>query len=114
MPKSSSATLLELLTAMESIGELVTIQQLRAFAIIAAANEIEAGYPMRDLESRLGMPSATRTRVIDALSVKRGGDKLRGMDLVLKTPDPHNSKATLVFLTPKGRRTWASFKHIVE
>ena len=115
MPKSSSAVLYELATLMETAGPLVTIQAMKAFICIAVANDESAGMNMTELGKRLGLPSASRTNVVNALSVKRAGsNKLPGLDLVFSAPDPDDPRAKIVFLTPRGRRLWSGLKHIVE
>jgi DNA-binding MarR family transcriptional regulator len=88
---------------------------LRTFAAIAAANESQPGINLADLGQRLGLASSTRTRVVQALSVKRGGDgTLPGLKLVMTAPDPDDSRALRVFLTPRGRRFWASLKNALD
>jgi len=115
MAKSNSAKLYELTTLMEQVGPLVTIQTLRTFVMIAMANDERPGVNMTELGSRLGLASSTRTNVVKALSVSRAGNgKLPGLDLILTAPDPDDVRAKIVFLTPKGRRLWASLKNILE
>jgi DNA-binding MarR family transcriptional regulator len=113
--KSTSAKLVELTATIETLGTLVTTQMIRTFCAIAMANEAEAGVNLAELGNRLGLASSTRTRVVQALSVRRGGDgTLPGLDLVMTAPDPDDSRALLVFLTPRGRRFWATMKNIIE
>lgn len=115
MPKSASAKLYDAVSLMETVGPLVTIQTLKAFVTIAMSNDDSPGMNMTDLGTRLGLPSASRTNVVNALSVKRGGtNKLPGLDLVMTAPDPEDVRAKLVFLTPKGRRLWAGLKQTME
>jgi DNA-binding MarR family transcriptional regulator len=105
----------ELFAIMEAVGPLVTLQTMKAFVAIAMANDETAGLNMTELGKRLGLPSATRTNVVNALSVRRAGaNKVPGLDLVLTAPDPDDSRAKVIFLTPKGRRLWAALKHIME
>jgi DNA-binding MarR family transcriptional regulator len=114
MAKSASAKLVEAFSLLDTVGPLVTIQTIRAFVSIASANDESAGVNMTMLGKRLGLPSSTRPRVIQALSVRRGGnDTLPGLDLVVTAVDPDDSRALLVFLTPKGRRLWASLKETI-
>lgn len=115
MTKSASAKLFEMATLMETVGPLVTIQTLKAFILIAQANDEQPGMNMAELGKRLGLPSSTRTNVVNALSVMRGGSvkKLPGLDLVLTAPDPDDERAKIIFLTPKGRRLWAGLKTII-
>lgn len=113
--KSATAKLVELTSLIESLGPLVTTQMTRTFVAIAAANETQAGVNLADLGNRLGLPSSTRTRVVQALSIRRGGDgTLPGLDLVMTVPDPEDTRALLVFLTPRGRRFWATLKSIID
>lgn len=115
MPKSASAKIYDALSILETVGPLVTIQAMKAFVSIAMANDDSPGMNMTDLGSRLGLPSSTRTNVVNALSVKRAGSgKLAGLDLVLTAPDPDDVRAKLIFLTPRGRRLWASLKQTME
>lgn len=112
--KSESAKLIELMTMLEGLGTLVTAQMIKAFVVIAAANEDKIGLNMVDLGNRMGLASSTRTKIIQGLSVRRGGDgTLPGLDLVVTIPDPDDVRARLILLTPKGRRLWASLKSIV-
>lgn len=113
--KSASARLVELTALIETLGPLVTTQMIRTFAAIAAANEAQPGVNLAELGHRLGLASSTRTRVVQALSVRRGGDgTLPGLDLLMTTPDPADARALLVFLTPRGRRFWASLKNTID
>ena len=113
--KSASARLLELTTLIESLGPLVTTQMIRTFVAIAAANEDQPGVNLADLGQRLGLVSSTRSRVIQALSVRRGGSgTLPGLDLLMTAQDPADSRALLIFLTPRGRRFWASLKNTID
>jgi DNA-binding MarR family transcriptional regulator len=99
---------------LDSLGPMVTVQMVNTFVMICMANDESPGLNMADLGNRLGMGSSTRTRIIQALSVKRGGvDKLPGLDLITTASDPDDSRALLLFPTPKGRRLWAALKEVI-
>ena len=115
MSKGSAAKLLELTTVAEQMGPLVTVQMLRAFVVIAQANEDQRGLNMTELGKRLDLASASRTNIVHALSTKRGGNKkLPGLGLVVTEIDPQDVRAKIIKLTPSGRRFWLSLKSVLE
>lgn len=110
----ATSRVLALTSLLEPLGPLVNVQQLHAFVTIASMNDVHLGVPMARLGDHLGFASSTRTRIIQSLGVKRGGSgALPGLDLVTTQPDPDDSRALVIYLTPKGRRFWSSLKSIV-
>ena len=115
LSKSSSGKLLELANFLQTMGPLVTIQAFQSFVVIARANDEKSGLKMTELGNRLGLASASRTNIVNALSVKRAGNnKLPGLDLVATETDPEDLRAKVIILTPKGKRFWATLKQILD
>lgn len=66
---------------------------------------------MKDVEQWLGIYSSTDSRNMQSLGTKHANGK--GMGLVEIIVDPGDSRAKLVFLTPRGRRMWGRMKQAV-
>ncbi len=68
---------------------------------------------MSRLVERLGLSKSATTRNVQLLSF-RTDERKGGYDLVLTVPDDGDGRARSILLTPKGRRIWATLKHIME
>lgn len=58
----------------------------------------------------LGIYSSTMSRNIQSLGTRNSSGK--GMGLIETINDPTDSRAKLVFITPRGRRIWERIKQV--
>lgn len=106
--------LVAVLEEFRKINSVLPTQTALTFVLVAMATETSGkGILMKDLEKRLGQPSSSVTRNVQALSFRPDDDE-SGYDLVTKIPDPDDPRARYVRLTPKGRRVWQSLLSIME
>lgn len=95
-----------LLAAIEDFRALEPDAGLSMLSVLLAVADKEpdnpAGVPMVDLRSQLGLPPASMSRNVAALTKDHRKGR-PGHGLVVTTPDPNNRKAVLISLTPRGR-----------
>jgi DNA-binding MarR family transcriptional regulator len=78
--------------AREGFGDAVTHGQFRVLRTLDQAGD---SLRLSELAARLGIVPRSATSVVD---------DLENAGLVARTPDPHDRRATLVDLTPAGRK----------
>ena len=82
----------------EGFGESVTHGQFRVLRTLDHAGE---ALRLNELAARLGIVPRSATSVVD---------DLEAAGLVARQPDPHDRRATLVDLTPDGRKILATLR----
>jgi DNA-binding MarR family transcriptional regulator len=113
MATPTSTKLVQLFEAAASLQTFVTVDMMLMFSTIAQANEQRKGIHMKEVERLMGINSTNCTRIMQSLGMRHDKDRRPGLDLVVTAPDPGDSRARLVFVTPKGRRFWAHLKSIM-
>lgn len=115
MSNIPAATKLLLLSGvLEEFGPLATVQMVRTFICIAQYNDITKGMRTKELEKRMGMYSSSTSRNVAALtyrnSPKTGPKSPPVLDLLIKAPDPDDTRANVLYLSPQGKRLWERMK----
>ncbi|MGW7680491.1 MarR family winged helix-turn-helix transcriptional regulator [Kribbella sp. NPDC054772] len=82
----------------EGFGDSVTHGQFR---VLRTLDNAEQTLRLSELASRLGIVPRSATSVVD---------DLEAAGLVARQPDPHDRRATLVDLTPDGRKILANLR----
>jgi DNA-binding MarR family transcriptional regulator len=112
MSMSAPAKLAMLSEIIGELEPLTSIQMLRTFIAISTLSEDSRGVMMKDIEKHLGMHSSTMSRNQQALGTRHANGK--GMGLIESISDPGDTRAKLVFLTPRGRRMWERMKQVIQ
>jgi len=89
---------------LRKIDQLLTVNTAATFLVVALSSDHRSGLNMREIEKRLGMPSSTTSRNVQALSMRHADGT--GHNLLETVPDPKDPRAKLVFLSVKGNRLW--------
>lgn len=96
-----------MLETFRDMNSEIELQSVMIFYMIAN----KPGIRMKELEKATGFASSTVSRNVLGLSSrgwkrKPDGTFPPGLDLVVTTSDPYNTRAKTVMLTPKGRRVF--------
>jgi DNA-binding MarR family transcriptional regulator len=113
MATPTGTRLVQLFEAAAALQTFVTVDMMLMFSIIARANEQRKGIRMKEIEAATGLGSPSCSRILQSIGMRHSRERRPGLDLVVTAPDPGDSRALMVFVTPKGRRFWAQLSSIM-